>query len=381
MVPVGIQWQTGIVIEIVAAGEKLQEIVLETADGDRCRAYHDLTAFAPLRPGDEVLANTTAVALGLGTGGAHFVLAPLAQVHSGGGPLPPGHIMKLRYTALQRAVLAVEEADSGMQEKLAGRSTLERMPVLIGELHSMLPAAVAWLRCRNDGKQPVRIAYIMTDGAALPIALSRHVDRLNALGWLAGTITYGHAYGGDLEAVNKYTALLAAKHVLEADIAIVTMGPGIVGTGTPYGYTGIETGELVNAVSALGGIPVFMPRVSFGDARERHRGLSHHSITALKTAALASAAVPLPLLSSPEQADILRDQAASSRIADKHRIVWREAPSPDRMEAALCAYGAAITSMGRGWRDDPPFFAAVCTAADEALAGLAATRPAHGAEG
>ncbi|CAG7641984.1 DUF3866 family protein [Paenibacillus allorhizosphaerae] len=366
----GIEWKTGTVKSIIAVRAKLQEIVLEMADGSSCRAYHDLSAFPPLMPGHQVLANTTAVTLGLGTGGAHFVLAPLAPELSTGGALPPGHIMKLRYTALQRAVLAVEEAESGAQEKLAGNNTLERMPVLIGELHSMLPAAVSWLRYQACGERPLRIAYVMTDGAALPIAISQHVERLNELRWLAGTITYGHAYGGDHEAVNKYTALLAAKHVLQADIAIVTMGPGIVGTGTAYGYTGIETGELVNAVAALEGIPIFMSRVSFGDRRERHRGLSHHSITALKTAAVARAVVPLPILSSPAQSGIVDSQTATSRLMDKHEIVWREAPALDRMETAMQAYGVSITSMGRGLRDDPPFFASVCAAADEALGKL-----------
>ncbi|TVY11701.1 DUF3866 family protein [Paenibacillus cremeus] len=348
--------------------------MLTMADGSCCRAVHDLTAFEPLEPGDHVLANVTAVSLGLGTGGVHFVHAPLQTNR----PTPlfapgpgPGHIMKLRYTSLQRSVLAAEEEASPHHAVLAGARSLEQLPVLIGELHSMLPAAVSWLRYRtgmgnSNMMRPLRIAYIMTDGGSLPLAVSRHAARLKALGWLAGTITYGHAYGGDLEAVNKYTALLAAKHVLHADLAIVTMGPGIVGTGTALGFSGMETGELVNAVRALGGLPVFIPRISFGDARERHCGLSHHTRTALGTAAIAEAIVPLPLLGAAEQLRLLREQA-EDLLEREHELRWIAAPAVEQMETAFQAYEAPITSMGRGLLDDPLFFAAVCAAADAAL--------------
>ncbi|WP_010499126.1 DUF3866 family protein, partial [Paenibacillus elgii] len=285
-----IQWETAVVTETV--GEHLslnclQEVRVRLGNGETTAALHDLTVGTPLWPGDGVLLNTTAVRLGLGTGGVHFVHAKLGRLDkSFDGPDVPvkwepemlrssgpqeGHIMKLRYTSLQRAVLSVEEPSSPHHALFAESRTLDGMPVLIGELHSMLPAAVCWLRelAREVGTSAPRIAYVMTDGGALPLAISGHVRRLRELGWLAGTVTYGHAYGGDIEAVNKYTALLAARHVLEADIAIVCMGPGIVGTGTPYGFSGIEAGELVGAARALGGAPVAMARISFADPRPR----------------------------------------------------------------------------------------------------------------
>lgn len=348
---------------------QVQIVEVRQSDGATARAIHDLSVFPKLNVGDTVLMNTTAEALQLGSGGYHFihtVLEPSMDTVVSG----PGHIIKLRYTSLQRAVLAAEEPDSPHHETLAGRRTLEGMPVLLGELHSMLPVAVCWLRHLADQmptetKDP-RIAYIMTDGGALPLSISKHAARLGELGWLAGTITYGHAFGGDLEAVNKFTALLAARHVLQADIAIVIMGPGIVGTDTVYGYSGIEVGELINAVHALKGIPTIIPRISFTDHRERHRGISRHTLTALTDAALAPCSLTLPLIRDPKETMLLKRQTLQYELGRLHRIRWTEAPPVNELEAALELYGRPITSMGRGLRDDPAFFAGVCGAASDA---------------
>ncbi|GAB7053497.1 DUF3866 family protein [Paenibacillus sp. Pae15] len=348
---------------------KIQIVEVRQPDGATARAIHDLSVFPRLAVGDTVLMNTTAEALQLGTGGYHFIHAVL-EPSMDAAELGPGHIMKLRYTSLQRAVLAAEEPDSPHHETLAGRRTLEGMPVLLGELHSMLPVAVCWLRHLANQAQPgtkeLRIAYIMTDGGALPLSISLHAARLCGLGWLAGTITYGHAYGGDLEAVNKYTALLAARHVLQADIAIVIMGPGIVGTDTVYGYSGMEVGELINAVHALGGTPVAIPRISFADPREQHRGISRHTLTALAVAALAPCSLPLPLLRDPGKIMLLKRQMQQYELDRLHRVRWTEAPSVDELDAALELYGRPVTSMGRGLREDPSFFAGVCGAASVA---------------
>ncbi|WP_163855633.1 DUF3866 family protein [Paenibacillus elgii] len=385
-----IQWETAVVTETV--GEPLfpnglQEVRVRLGNGETAAALHDLALGTWLQPGDEVLLNTTAVRLGLGTGGVHFVHAKLGRLdESFDGPDVPvewepetsdrlrsfgpqeGHMMKLRYTSLQRAVLSVEEQSSPHHALFAESRTLGGMPVLIGELHSMLPAAVCWLRelAREAEVQAPRIAYVMTDGGALPMAISRHVRRLRQLGWLVGTVTYGHAYGGDVEAVNKYTALLAARHVLEADIAIVCMGPGIVGTGTPYGFSGIEAGELVGAVHALGGAPVAMARISFADPRPQHCGLSRHTAVALGQAALAPAFVPLPRLPAEADTALLREQVRQSGLARRHQLRWETPPPLEHMAAALEAYGQPITSMGRSLQDDPAFFAAICTAAGAA---------------
>jgi hypothetical protein len=39
----------------------------------------------------------------------------------------------------------------------------------------------------------------------------------------------------------------------------------------------VEQGDILNAVESLQGIPIAVPRIGFTDARERHRGISHHT--------------------------------------------------------------------------------------------------------
>src|SRR5881396_2737436 len=87
-------------------------------------AYPDLVG--AVAPGDAVLLNTTAVELGLGTGGFHLVVAvETPQEGSGRGP---GRVMKARYTPLQTAVEAVEETHA---EVLEASSGLDGAPVVV----------------------------------------------------------------------------------------------------------------------------------------------------------------------------------------------------------------------------------------------------------
>ncbi len=110
----------------------------------------------------------------------------------------------------------------------------------------------------------------MTDGGALPAWFSRSVATLREQGWLAATVSVGQAFGGDLEAVTLHTGLLAARHVLGADLVVVAQGPGNLGTGTRWGFSGVAAGEAVNAAAVLGGRPVASLRVSGADPRGRH---------------------------------------------------------------------------------------------------------------
>ena len=72
-----------------------------------------------VEPGDDVVVNTTAVGLGLGTGGWHFVHWNLA-VDRWDEP-GPGHIMKLRYSSLQVDTGAAEEHHPEPLQQLARR--------------------------------------------------------------------------------------------------------------------------------------------------------------------------------------------------------------------------------------------------------------------
>ncbi|NQX64972.1 DUF3866 family protein [Paenibacillus alba] len=355
----------GTVEGVESVREGVQIVRVRMRSGKLERAVHYTDSAPLLAAGEVVDLNVTAMDLGLGSGGYHLVIG--AREWRADPECVPataeGHIMKLKYTPMQRSVLAVEEPQSSYHATFLEPMHLSGMPVLLGELHSMLPIAISWLRYRElkGGVEEARkVAYVMSDGGALPLAWSHHVAFLEALGWLETTITYGQAYGGKIEAVNKFSALVAAKHVAKADLCIVSMGPGIVGTGTLYGYSGIETGELVNAVHALGGTPIVIPRISFADARLRHRGISHHTLTALQIAASCPAIVPLPHLQGEEHG-LVQEQAQSLK---RHQVVHMPAIAQDEIDEALRKYPESITSMGRGLFQDPAYFQAVCAAAE-----------------
>jgi len=407
-----IQWQIGRVREPISERAGMQEVRVEMTDGKLEKALHDTTVHEPLQAGDIVWLNTTAVQLQLGTGGYHFVHAviprrdstssqaePRAEdrtsasvvhaadvagfhahtsgVHLGDESLyqavnkstarrrPPssGHMMKLKYTSLQRAVLAAEEEASPHHEVFLQHQSIDGTPVLIGELHSMLPIACAWLHHRSP---ELRIAYVMSDGGALPISLSRHVAALKQMSWLCGTVTYGQAYGGDLETMNKFTALIAARHILGADVIVVCMGPGIAGTGTPLGHTGTEAGELVNAVHRLGGMPIMMARMSGADVRPRHYGLSHHLLTNLEIVAACPAILPLHRQLPDRLRPIVEQQLEAVAGSKQHQIEWLERPQVDELESALHAYPLKISTMGRTVAEDPTFYMNVASAAEYA---------------
>jgi hypothetical protein len=302
---------------------------LQRVDTDGGRAYVVTQLTGPVAVGDAVVLNTTAVDLGLGTGGWHVVHWNLAR--SAWSEEGPGHIMKLRYTSLQADTGAAEEAHPDLPADLGG------MPVVACSLHSQVPCvAVALLAAAPAA----RIAYVMTDGAALPIALSDLVVDLVSTGVLAATITAGHAFGGDLEAVSVPSALALARHVVTADVTIVGMGPGVVGTGSALGTTAVEVAPVLDAAAALGGRPVAVLRMSSGDRRERHQDLSHHTRTALD---LVRSRV---LVASP----------GAGRFEDaRHDVVVVEPPPMDEL---LADAGLHVRTMGRGPDEDPLFFAA-----------------------
>src|SRR6202034_2772673 len=196
------------------------------------------------------------------------------------------------------------------------------MPVVVADLHSALPAVLAGVfdeaERTGDDSRRVRVAYVMQDGGALPAWFSRTCAALKEAGWLEATVTTGEAFGGDLETVTVHTGLLAARHVLGADIAVVAQGPGNLGTGTRWGFSGVAAGEAVNAAAVLGGRPVASLRVSDADPRERHRGISHHSLTAYGRVALARADVVVPDLPGEFGARVAADAAP---LAARHDLV------------------------------------------------------------
>jgi hypothetical protein len=361
--------ETGVVVSIESVRPGAQEIVVAAGgQPERAIAYPSLTG--KVNAGDRVMLNTTAVRMGLGSGGLHFVMKRIggqgepevrkrAEPAAEAQPEPRGHVIKLRYTPLQFACLAAEEPESPHHAALRIASNLRGAPVIASALHSMIAPAAAGVKAAAPG---LRVAYVMTDAAALPLAVSRLVPQLAEAGLLDATITCGQAFGGDYEAVNLFSGLLVAKVAAGADVIIAGQGPGNVGTATLYGFGGIEVGEIINAASVLGGRPVAMLRISFADPRERHRVVSHHSLVALGRAALARATVVVPEMAD-DHARQVREKLAAADIPTRHEIVTE---SGEAGLAELAERGVEIKSMGRGVADDRDFFLAAAAAGEYA---------------
>ena len=135
---------------------------------------------------------------------------------------------------------------------------------------------------------------------------------------------------------------------------ILTQGPGNLGTGTRWGFSGVSAGEAVNAAAVLGGRPVGSLRISAADPRDRHRGVSHHSLTAYGRVALRPCDIAVPdFASEPDLADLVVPMAATPWLGSRrHRLVtvdlaglragcWPRSP-------------IRLSSMGRGaWWTTP----------------------------
>ncbi len=353
-----IRWRRGIVDALHREWTGAIELTVTVEGGESRLALAYPALIGRPQPGDTVLLNTSAQDLGLGTGGYALVVA-LPDRPPPSGTDPPGHVVKARYTPLQVRVPAIDEQGSAHHHLLRDADDLAGLPVVIADLHSALPAVLAGVRADTPH---ARVAYVMTDGGALPLWFSRTVAALRGAGALAGTVTVGQAFGGDEEAVTLHTGLLAARLVLGADVVVVAQGPGNMGTGTRWGFSGVACGEAVNAVAALGGRPVATLRVSAVDGRARHRPVSHHSLTAYGRVALAPADIVVPTLEEPLRAQVA---AAIAPLAARHRLV--EVPL-DGLEDALRASPAELCTMGRGFDDDPAYFLAQAAAGRHAAA-------------
>lgn len=310
--------------------------------------------------GDRLLVNTTALAMGLGTGGYAVVIANVDRLPA--DRAGAGHLVKMRYSPLQATVLGVDEQESEHHAAIAARESIDGMPVVVADLHSALPAIVAGIHLDRPA---ARIAYLWTDGGALPAWFSRAVAGLRQ--HLAGTVTVGQAVGGDLEAVTVHSGLIAAREVLDADIAIVAQGPGNLGTGTPWGFSGVAAGEALNAAYAVGGRPVGALRISDADPRERHVGVSHHSTTAFFKVGLVPVDVPLPdRLPEALAAAVRRDLAGLPERASLQEVTTQG------LDEALRSSAVRLSTMGRSLDEDYAYFL-VNAAAGRYAAGLLPT--------
>lgn len=354
-------WKKGVVVSICNETARKQIIETQNDDGKRLAINYPLLT-GVCKVGDEILYNATAVELKLGTGGYDFIIANLTN--------PPlerentnEHIMKNRYTPLQFAIHSGEEIEKNGLLIQPASDFLCNTPVLIISLHSMLPLLVLILKQQQPHSN---IVYVMTDSTSLPIWLSEHVEILLEQRLLAGTITSGQSFGGEVEAVNKFSALLLARERYAADYIIIGPGPGSVGTGSEWGYSAIEVGEIVNAVAILCGRPIVVPRISFSDKRSRHIGISHHLLTTLTKVTLTPAYFPLPLFSD-ERYELILNQITSTELDTKQNIQWLIPKCITYIRELLLSYNKQIVTMGRDIDNDPSFFQGVCAAAQFAL--------------
>lgn len=380
-----ISWRAGTVVQVgrrwTGAVELRVALERSVGDGDEVRALAYPALTGEPEPGDRVLLNVSAQARGLGTGGYALVVA-LPDRLPPDPPPGPGHLVKARYTPLQAMVLGVDEQESEHHQTLADADDLAGLPVVVADLHSAVPAVLAGARwaAERAGRRPPRSVYLMSDGGALPAWFSRTVAGLRDAGWLGATVTVGQAFGGDLEAVTVHSGLLAASLVAHAELVVVAQGPGNLGTGTRWGYSGVAAGEAVNAIAVLGGRPVAALRVSGADPRERHRGVSHHSLTAYGRVALAPADLVVPTVQpdDPRRADraplLARVAGQAAGLCPPHRRV--DVPTGPGLRAALASCPVGLSTMGRGLEEDPEAFLAAAAAGVHAESLSAARRPA-----
>lgn len=327
-------------------------------DGAESRAYALPPWDGRIEQGDEVLLNTTSGDLGLGSSEGHVVLADLSRPEVLDSRVE--NEMKLRYAPSQIASGATRS------ETPSGDVDLGGMPVIVTELHSALAPILAALRLTGAGGKPVsQVAYLMPDWNSLPIVLSETVARARELDWIGLTITCGHAFGGEIEAAGLAAGLALA---LErgCSVALVIGGPGHLGARQPFGFSGACQAEAMHLAWALGGRPVFAPRLSEADPRERHQGVSHHTRTILGRLLLTDVELPIPASLDPRHAAELRE------LAERTGSTLREVELPDY--APMCeAAGLCLGSMGRGWEQDRVYFDTVAATGTYVGSLLAAT--------
>lgn len=328
-------------------------------DGELRKAWADEALLGEMREGDEVVVNVAAIDLGLGSGGFDVVHVNLTRGLDASGESRE-HVMKLNYTSLQHPVDPVE-LPVFENRRMDGEGTPERaggMPTLVLPLHGHL-APAAWAAAQ--AVPGLKVGYVQTAGGALPGSLSRDVVQLRERELLCGHVTAAPAYGGEHEALSVAGALDAAANGLGWDAALVGPGPGIIGSETRLGHGGMAALDNAHAALALGLPTLLSPRLSEADPRERHRGVSHHTLSVLELL-LGAVEVPLP----EDSPDVVAQLAGAA--GDRHRL---DEAQPDL--EGYAASGLPARTMGRGLEEDRLFFAAPL-AAGRVLAGASLRR-------
>jgi Protein of unknown function (DUF3866) len=316
--PVSLRWGM-----VTAVHERLDGLIRLEVDSTPCVAFPRITG--AVEEGDVVLVNTQAADLGLGSGGFDVLYANLTR----GLRLPAdegAHVMLHPYMPGQLAARFAEEEGPAP-------ARVDGLPVVCVGLHSQLAPACAALAGR-------RVAYVQLPGGALPVSLSDSLRALKARRLVEMAIAVSPCVDAEVQCVTTAAALTEAAQ-RGVEIVVCGVGPGIVGTGSRWGHGGLAVAEAANVASALGALPIVAPRVSFVDERSRHRGLSHHTRSAL---ALCLGAVRVAWPAG-------LDRPAGMNVVEVDVSGWE----------AACG-NLPLEHMGRGPADDPWFFAAAFAA-------------------
>jgi Protein of unknown function (DUF3866) len=344
------------IVTAAEAPSAWQALTVEVA-GEERPARADTALVGVCAAGDEVIVNVEALDLRLGSGGFDVVHVNLTRGLDGKG-MPGAHVMKLNYTSLQHAVLPAEGREL--------RIPLGR-PVGVFQLHGQL-APIAW--ALSQARAGLKVGYVQTAGGALPGAMSDTVRQLLSRGLLAGHTTAGAAYGGGQEAIATAGALHDGLAEEGWDVALAGPGPGILGSGSALGHGGMVALDSAHAALALGCPTVLAARMSSGDPRERHRGLSHHTRTVLR---LLLAPV---LLAIPPGARVFADLDGIGEALREAEEAGHELAEAAIDADGYRASGLPNRTMGRTFDEDRLFFAAAL-AAGGVLAEQVAVREAR----
>jgi len=329
----------GIVVSATEGDGAFQDLEVDV-DGDKRPAKADIGLVGRCGEGDEVVVNTEALDLKLGSGGFDLVHVNLSRGLDGEGTAG-AHVMKLNYTPVQHSVLPVESERSPSVGNFPPVDPVARsldQPVGVFFLHGQL-APVAWAAAQAAPDK--KVGFVQTVGGALPGGLSNVVRALRDRDLLAGHITAGMAYGGEGEAITTVGAIHTGLRDLGWDGVICGPGPGILGSGSALGHGGMYAMDSIHAAAALGCRPVVVPRVSSGDPRARHQGLSHHTGTVLRMV-LCPVTVAVP---------------TGFQVAWPAQHVEHEWRAVDVDTAGYEASGLPATTMGRSIAQDEAFFA------------------------
>lgn len=259
------RFATGTVEAVTSQRRGLQRVIVDARP-----AYVLTELIGAVAVGDRVVVNTTALDRALGTGGADVVHWNLSTESL---DLPGrGHVMKARYLSLQHDAGSwdIDDGPGAGGEHDVG--DLVSGAVVIGcQLHSHVGAVCAGLAAGGR-----RVGFVMTDTAALPLALSDLIAALDDADALVATATCGQSFGGTHEAVTVASGV-AAMVSAGADVVVVGPGPGHVGTSDPLAFSGLSLASELDLLAHLGAKVALATRWSSVDQRARHQGLSHHS--------------------------------------------------------------------------------------------------------